>query len=125
MNYPIIHAWLCANSLSLNTDKTNYVLFRTVQKHIKDPCSLKLNNKQIYQKKCIRYLGVLIDSHLNWKDHILNLSKKLSKSIGIICKLRHFVNIQILVQLYYAIVYLFLTYSCMVGVAPTSLMLNH
>ena len=66
-----------------------------------------------------------MDSHLNWKDHILNLSKKLSKSIGIICKLRHFVNIQILVQLYYAIVYLFLTYSCMVGVAPTSLMLNH
>ena len=62
----------------------------------------------------MKYLGVLIDSHLNWKEHILNLSKKLSKSIGIICKLRHFVNIQTLIQLYYAIVYPFLTYGCMV-----------
>ena len=90
-----------ANRLSLNTDKTNYVLFHTIQKHITDFFSLKLNNKQINFKKCIKYLGVLIDSHLNWKEHILNLSKKLSKSIGIICKLRHFVNIQTLIQLYY------------------------
>ena len=42
-----IHEWLCANRLSLNTNKTNYVLFHTVQKHITDPFSLKLNNKQI------------------------------------------------------------------------------
>ena len=41
-----IHEWLCANRLSLNTDKTNYVLFHTVQKHITDSFSLKLNNKQ-------------------------------------------------------------------------------
>ena len=106
-----IHEWLCANRLSLNTDKINYVLFHTVQKHITDCFSLKLNNKQISKKKCIKYLGVLIDSHLNWKEHILNLSKKLSKSIGIICKLRHFVNIQTLIQLYYAIVFPFLTYG--------------
>ena len=122
-----IHEWLCANRLSLKTDKTNYILFHTVQKHITDPFSLKPNNKQINQKKCIKYLGVLIDSHLNWKEHILNLSKKLSKSIGIICKLRHFVgNIQTLIKLYYAIVYPFLTYSCMVwGSTYTSLVLNH
>ena len=45
-----IHEWLCANRLSLNTDKTNYVPFHTVQKHITDSFSLKLNNKQISQK---------------------------------------------------------------------------
>ena len=50
-----IPEWLCANRLSLNTDKTNYILFHTVQKHITDSFSLKLNNKQISQKKCIKY----------------------------------------------------------------------
>ena len=45
-----IHEWLCANILSLNTDKTNYVLSHIVQKHITDPFSLKLNNKQINKK---------------------------------------------------------------------------
>ena len=63
---------------------------------------------------CIKYLGVLIDSNLNWKEHILNMSKNITKSIGIICKLRHFVNTQTLVQLFYEIVYPFLTYGCMV-----------
>ena len=68
----------------------------------------------ITKMTCIKYLGVLIDSNLNWKEHILNMSKKITKSIGIICKLRHFVNTQTLVQLYYAIIYPFLTYGCMV-----------
>ena len=45
-----IHEWICANRLSLNTDKTNYVLFHTVQKHITDCFSLKLNSKQISKK---------------------------------------------------------------------------
>ena len=45
-----IHEWLCANRLSLNTDKTNHVLFHTVQKHITDPFSLKIKNKQINKK---------------------------------------------------------------------------
>ena len=39
-----------ANRLSLNTDKTNYVLFHTMQKHITNSFSLKLNNKQINKK---------------------------------------------------------------------------
>ena len=42
------------------------------------------------------------------------MSKKITKSIGIFCKLRHFVNTQTLVQLYYVFVYSFLTYGCMV-----------
>ena len=83
----ISHEWLCANNLSLNTHKTNFSLFHASQKYVADSSSLYLNNKQITQMKCIKYLGVLIDSNLNWKEHILNLSKKITKSIGIICKL--------------------------------------
>ena len=109
-----IHEWLCANNLSLNTHKTNFSLFHASQKYVADSFSLYLNNKQITEITCIKYLSVLIDSNLNWKEHILNMSKKITKSIGIICKLRHFVNTQTLVQLYYAIVYPFLTYGCMV-----------
>ena len=109
-----MRAWLCANRLSLNTDKTKFVLFYTAQKHLTNNISLRKSNEQIEQINSMKYLGVLIDSQLNWKDHILNMSKKISKSIGIIWKLRHFVNSQILIQLYYALIYPFLTYDCMV-----------
>ena len=57
MNYPIfMNGYVLINRLSLNTDKTNYVLFHTVQKHITDCFSLKLNNKQISQKKMYKVL---------------------------------------------------------------------
>ena len=70
-----VHEWLFANRLSLNTDKT-------AQKHLTNNISLHISNKQIEQTNNMKYLGVLIDSQLNWKDHILSMSKKISKSIS-------------------------------------------
>ena len=86
----------------------------SAKKKVANTISLHLNNKRISETKSIKYLGVQIDSHLNWKEHIQNLSKKLSKSIGVICKFRHCVSSQILIQLYHAIIYPFLTYGCMI-----------
>ena len=44
------------------------------------------------EKDSIKYLGVIIDSHLNWKKHISTFTKKISRCIGIMCKLRQFTN---------------------------------
>ena len=87
-----IHEWLCANNLSLNTHKTNFSLFHASQKYVADSFSLHLNNKQITEITCIKYLSVLIDSNLNWKEHILNMSKKNNK------KHRHYLQTQAFCQ---------------------------
>ena len=39
-------------------------------------------HKFIKQKDHIKYLGVVIDSHLNFKEHIHQLSKKISRAMG-------------------------------------------
>ena len=57
-----------------------------------------------------KYLGVLIDQHLSWKPHIDFVSKKISKSVGIIAKARFYLSSQTLMTLYYSLVYPFLTY---------------
>ena len=62
----------------------------------------------------IKYLGILIDSTLSWKDHITNLSKKLSRSIGIMYKLRPFVNLKIMKNVYHALFYSHLVYGIQV-----------
>jgi hypothetical protein len=46
---------------------------------------------EIECKEFIKYLGVIIDSSLTRKYHIDNIASKISKSIGIITRLRHFV----------------------------------
>ena len=82
--------WLNVNRLSLNIDKTNYIIFHPYNKSMKDHITITINNKVIDQKEFIKYFGVLMDSTLSWKFHISNISKKTSRSIGIICKLSSF-----------------------------------
>ena len=104
----------CANKLSLNIDKSNFVIFRLPQKKVNYSIKLKIDNKDIKAMKSIKYSGVYIDCHLKWKEHILEVSEKLARGIGILLKLRHFVNLASPVQVYYSIIYSFLTYGIIV-----------
>ena len=62
----------------------------------------------------VKYLGLIIDCHLNWKKHAHEVSQKISRGIGILSKLRHFVTNDIPTQLYYSLLYPFLTYGLIV-----------
>ena len=44
----------------------------------------------------IKFFGVIIDSKLNWSDHITYIKNKISKSIGILTKIRRFLNKKII-----------------------------
>ena len=59
-----------------------------------------------------KYLGLVIDCFLSWQDHIDYISSKISKSVNIITKLKRHVTKQSLVSIYYALVYPYLTYGC-------------
>ena len=56
----------------------------------------------------------MLDSRLNWKVHVTHIMKKIKSNIGLISKLRYYVNINTLVGLYCALIYPFLTYSLIV-----------
>ena len=43
-------------------------------------------------KNYVKYLGILTDKNLWWKIHIDSVATKLSKTVGLIAKLRHFVR---------------------------------
>ena len=62
-------------------------------------------------EKCIKYLGVMIDESLTWKYHIAFICSRISRNIGIISKLRHYLSIQQLKQLYYNLIYPSMSYS--------------
>ena len=71
------------------------------------------------QKTYIKYLGILIDSNLTWKYHISYLTSKISKTIGVIARLRHFVPSSTLLTLYRSLISPYLLYGITVwGQAP-------
>ena len=110
-NLEKIFDWLAANKLSLNIDKTNFVLFHPPQRTPNHAIALFINNSQIKQEKYIKYLGIFLDSNLRWKSHITHISNKIKRCIGVISKIRNFVGLHILQQLYYTLIYPYLTYA--------------
>ena len=70
-----------------------------------------MNKKAIEQKNYVKYLGVFIDEHLTWKEHISNISKKISRGVGIICKLRKSMSTCLLRTIYYSLVYSNIAYG--------------
>ena len=53
---------------------------------------IKIGNSSILKVENYKYLGVTIDSNLNWYDHIEAVKTKLLKTIGILYKTRYFLN---------------------------------
>ena len=110
-----VHTWLCANRLSLNIDKSNFVIFHPPQKNVQGlKLNLKINDQQLNREFFIKYLGVMIDSNLNWKKHAESVVKKIRRSVGILSKIRYYVSTEILMNLYYALVYPLIMYGLIV-----------
>ena len=109
-----LNHWLNVNRLSLNIDKTNFVIFHPFNKPLKQHITLKINKRAIGEEKYVKYLGVLIDSTLSWNAHIDNLSKKIARSLGVMFKIRPLVTPAILKNIYYSLVYPHLLYAIQV-----------
>ena len=69
---------------------------------------------EIESKEFVKYLGVIIDSNLMWKYHIDNIAYKISKAIGIIARLRHFVPLSTLNSIYRCLIQPYTTYRIVV-----------
>ena len=107
----LLYDWLCANRLSLNVAKTEFIIFRPPRVNLEDRIVLKLNRTKIYESTKIKYLGLILDSRLSWKFHISELSKKLSRSVGMLYKIRDYTPKKVLVSLYHSIFNSHLTYG--------------
>ena len=95
-----------ANKLSLNIEKTCFTIFSPQRKvDLNPPLNLVISNQRILQVESCKYLGVIIDAKLSWKPHIEYVYKKLVRYVGIFYKVRRFLPLACLRNLYYAFVH--------------------
>ena len=106
--------WFKANKLSLNLDKTKYMLFKSKQKKESLNINLDINNCEIKQVYEVVFLGVILDEHLSWKPQIAHVANKISKSIGIIFKSSFYLFKECMRTLYFSLVYPYLYYCNLV-----------
>ena len=105
--------WAVANKLSINfgIDKT-YLMIHSFRNFDLSDLNIKLGLNTLSKCDSSNFLGVIVDDKLKFKNHIDHISKKISKSIGIIYKLSQLkMPFKVLKQLYYNLIYSHLNYN--------------
>jgi len=86
-----IFTWCSDNKLSINMDKTCYSIFhKPNQKIPKLLNNIKINGNIIKREESTKYLGILLDETLSYKNHINDLTTKLVNSFKIV---KHYVPV--------------------------------
>ena len=106
-----VYIWLCINRLSLNIKKTKYMIFHNKNKPIDHSPIININNISVDRVTDFNFLGITLDEQLNWRSHINKISAKISKSIGILYKLKHFLPLCVLKMLYHSLILPHLSYG--------------
>ena len=105
-----ISDWLTANKLSLNTSKAIFMIIKPRQRKLSKNIKLKINNDVSHESECVKFLGVLLDKSLTWKEHIQYINTKLAKNTGILAKLRYFTPQDGLCSIYNAFISPYVNY---------------
>ncbi len=95
--------WLKVNKLSLNVVKTKYMIFHSHKRKV-ESLQLIINNTEIERVQELNFLGLTLDEHLNWNSHINKISSKVSKNIGILNKLKHFLPLKTKILIYNSLI---------------------
>ena len=104
----LVSQWLKVNKLSLNIKK-HYVIFSN-NSDVYGQIDNRIDGEPIQAVGKTTFLGVIIDKNLTWKDHILCVSGKIARGLGMIIKARKYLNKAALMSLYYSFIYPYLTY---------------
>ena len=106
-----LNTWFNVNKIALNTGKTEYIVFKGRSKCFGDIDNV-LGGQKLNRSQNLKYLGVLIDEHLNWKAQISSLCSKLRRANGALSKVRHHVPSNILLNIYHALFSSHMRYAC-------------
>ena len=112
--------WLHANKLSLNVVKTQSLIIgsgpniRKIESQPDAPPSFSIGDQDIEMITNTRYLGVQIDSKLNWDIHIDTIKTKANRALGLIKYSKKYLPSDLLNKMYRGIVEPHLSYCCSV-----------
>ena len=105
INYELgkVIEWLNINKLSLNKEKSKYMIFHVPRKETQT-LTLKIDNTNIEQVDEFNFLGLTLDANLTWKKHVNKIANNCSKTTGVLDKLKHVLPLYIKTLLYNSLI---------------------
>jgi len=119
----MVTEWFFSNRLSLNSDKTHYILF-TLSKANTSNFHISLNGNIIERKKYVKFLGIYVDDRLTWNNHIDYVKNRLSSALYGIRSVKHIASLSSLLTLYYSFFYPHINYGLILWGAASQTSIN-
>lgn len=98
-----VSQWLRLNKLKLNVSKTKSMVFRN-QKQKSVINRISVDGEEIEMVHQIKYLGVVIDSNLDFKDNVDYVCKKTAKKVGVLARLANILTVNARTSIYKSII---------------------
>ena len=111
----IINEWFKTNRLSLNLDKTTYIILGNKKF---DDIKIYFRDVEIKRQFETKFLGVILQANLKWNTHINIVLSKTSKCLGIMSKIRHLIPQHLTRMLYLTLVEPYMNYCNIVWCSP-------
>ena len=114
VNYELVNIlqWIRSNKLSLNLQKTKYMLFSKSLETL--PINIMFDDTPLEQVSSTKFLGIVVDDKLSWKPHVDKICKLISRNIGIINRLKTQLPLNSLLMLYTSLISPYLHYGLLV-----------
>jgi hypothetical protein len=96
--------------LLLNIDKTHFLQFYKKFNQNYDP-QISYENKQITKAQNIKFLGIILDSNLSWKQHIVDIITKLNKACFAVGSIKHLMSLEAMRLIYFCYFHSVLSYG--------------
>ena len=113
-----IYIWLCHNKLSLNIEKTSYMVFSAKRlSNVDNEIQLKVNDCRLQRNghnmtnETNKFLGIHFDETLTWKFHIDKVSRTISKALFALNKVKNFLPKSSLRTLYFSLIHCHISYG--------------
>ena len=103
--------WFRTNQLSVNASKTKYMLISSMNNTIKSTATLKIDDENLDQVTHTMFIGLLLDQHLCWDQHIQYCATTISSGLYSLNSAKHILNSCHLRMLYHTMINPYLLYG--------------
>ena len=101
-----LNSWFKANKMTLNTDKTSFIIFKSKYLNIPNiPNEIEFLNTKITRAAQVKFLGITLDENLNWDTHINEICNRLKALFHVFYSIRDFLSKEDIKTIYYTLIY--------------------
>ena len=111
MDLNILGDWFRANKLSLNINKTTYIVFQNKREQPNSNMTINIGTESIKRETVVKFLGFIIEDQPHWTKHLKLCKSKMASSIYAMRSAKHVLSKDNLRTLHFAVMYPYIDYG--------------